>query len=253
MQGAAEMLEWLNAIAFPYLLVTNDANHSHEEKSESLCRAGLDISPATIVSAGDVVAQVAREHALIGRTIFVMGDLGKPDYAEAAGIRVTRDIARLPACSGVIVGEDNYDWQPTFNAVINFFINHPEAPFIVPNPDVYWPDGRNGIAIGAGGKAGFIVSVLEDYGITVCPQYLGKPYGAVFEYARSRIGELRDTEGIAPGRIVMVGDSLKGDVRGANRAGYFSVLVLTGITVEAQLARLGEDPEMVPRMIVENL
>lgn len=253
LRGAAELLEWLETIAFPYLLVTNDANHSHEEKAESLHRAGLDISPAAILSAGDVVGQAAREHGLVGRTLFVMGDLGKPDYAERAGIRVTREIARLHSCSGVIVGEENYDWQPTFNAVINFFIHHPDAPFIVPNPDIYWPDGHNGIAIGAGGKAGFIVSVLEDYGITVRPEYLGKPYGAVFECARSRICELRGEEGVAPSRIVMVGDSLRGDILGANRAGYHSVLVLTGITVESQLTRLSENPETIPRMIVENL
>ena len=253
LSGAAELLDWLAAKGVPHLLVTNDANHSHEEKSEALSRAGLELSPEWIVSAGDVVATAASEHRLAGRTVFVMGSLGKPDYAEKAGISVTRELARLDECAGVIVGEENYDWQSTFNAVINFFIKHPTAPFIVPNPDIYWPSEGGGIAIGAGGKAGFIVSVLEDYGVHIRPEYLGKPHGAIFESARSRISELCGAGEVPSERIIMVGDSLKGDIRGANRAGFFSVLVLTGITVEAQLERSFGNPDLRPRLIAEAL
>lgn len=251
--GARELITDLDGQSMPYLLVTNDANHSHAEKAAALHAAGLDIPEGRIVSSGDVIAETVRERGLSGRRVFVMGDLGDPDYAVEAGLEVTRDIRELGGCAGVIVGEDNYDWQPTFNAVINFFIAHPQAPFVVPNPDVYWPDSHGTIAIGAGGKAQFIVSVLEDYGVSVAPEYLGKPYGAVFHYGRSRLIGARGRDPESDERIVMVGDSLKGDILGANEAGFLSVLTPTGITTREQIAGLAPDSPFRPSLFAAAL
>ena len=253
LSGSSELIADLDGHHVPYLLVTNDANHSHAEKAAALRAAGLSIPHDRIVSAGDVIAETVHERNLLGRRVFVMGDLGSPDYAVEAGLEVTRDIGKLDGCVGVIVGEENYDWQPTFNAVVNFFIKHPDAPFVVPNPDVYWPDSHGTIAIGAGGKARFIVSVLEDYGITVTPEYLGKPYGAVFAYGRTRLAEARGREPRSTERIVMVGDSLKGDILGANRAGFVSVLMPTGITTPGQLEALAPDSPLRPALFAEAL
>ena len=249
--GANELLTWLESISFPYLLVTNDANHSHEEKAHVLGRLGIEVSPTSILSAGDVIARVAQERGFRGRLFFVMGDLGR--YAEEAGIVVTRVLSEIGGCSGVIVGEGDYDWQSTFNAVVNFFVNHPDAPFIVPNPDIYWPDGHRGIAIAAGGKARFIASVLEEYGIALQPEHLGKPYRAVFDYARSRLGMIQGRSCDLPERIILVGDSLTGDIRGANRAGFMSALVLTGITAEKQLEGIAPESEGWPDFLIESL
>lgn len=251
--GARRLLDRLESRSVPYLLVTNDANHSHEEKAASLGRLGIDVSTDYIVSAGDVVAKIVGERGFTGEQFFVMGDLGRPGYAETAGLSVTRQRSELPRCRGVIVGEENYNWEPTFNAVINFFISNPDAPFIVPNPDIYWPDGEQGIAIGAGGKARFITFVLEEYGVPLQPEYLGKPHRAVFDYAHSRLEGIRGEPCGDPSRIVMVGDSLRGDIRGANRAGFRSALVLTGITVPHQLDGIGEDSDMRPDYLVEEL
>lgn len=251
--GALELFGYLDGIGCPYLLVTNDANRSHEEKSAALRAAGLVIEPDSILSAGDVLSRLSRERKLEGRRFFVMGDLGNPDYADRAGMVVTRARSTLDECAGVIVGEENYDWQPTFNAVINFFIRHPEAHFIVPNPDIYWPDNHGAIAIGAGAKARFIRSVLEDYGVSIQPEYLGKPYRAVYEFARARLAAIRGKDCESPERIVMVGDSLKGDIRGANRVGFLSVLVLTGITPERQLHGIAPDSELRPKILADSL
>lgn len=251
--GALGLVEMLDRKRIPYLLLTNDANHSHEEKAARLADAGLEIPPTHIVSAGDVISEVVGERDLAGQPFFVMGELGTPNYAEAAGLRITRELAELAACRGVIVGEENYHWEPTFNAVINFFIAHPSALFIVPNPDSYWPDSQGGIAIGAGGKARFICSILDDYGAHIEPLFLGKPYPAVFAFARR---ELERTYGRCisqAGRILMVGDSLSGDIRGANGAGHTSVLVLTGITTEAMLSNGRLAAEVIPDVVVQGL
>ncbi len=66
---------------------------------------------------------------------FIMGNLGNPCFAQKAGLHTTRDLSQIHRCQGIIVGEKGYDWETTINAVVNFFIQKPDALLIVPNPD----------------------------------------------------------------------------------------------------------------------
>lgn len=232
MPGVPAMIKQLESAGFPFYLLTNDGNHSTKEKSNTLKKAGLDIKPDEIISCSDVLKPFAREKGLAGEKFFVMGDLGKPSYAEKAGLKIEKRTIKINECAGVIVGEGTYNWQSNISSAMNYFIKYPERLLIVPNPDSYWPNGPNGeLGIGAGGKARFICTILGDYGIKIRPVYLGKPYRAIFNYAF----EILKTRFNLPSnllrkRVLMLGDSLASDVRGANRFGFTSGLVLTGIT-----------------------
>ncbi|MFZ2657413.1 MAG: HAD-IIA family hydrolase [Victivallales bacterium] len=232
MPGASTLIKRLEDSGFPFFLLTNDGNHSTEEKSWMLKRAGLDIRPDEIVSCSDALKPFAEKYGLTGRKFFVMGDLGNPNYAERAGLKVERNTRKICECSGVIIGEGTYNWQSNISAAMNFFIKYPDRFLIVPNPDSYWPNGPNGeLGIGAGGKARFICTILSDYGIKIKPAYLGKPYGAVFNYAFDILKDRFDISGnIQRKRVLMLGDSLASDIHGANNFGFTSGLVLTGIT-----------------------
>ncbi|MFA6291268.1 MAG: HAD-IIA family hydrolase [Victivallales bacterium] len=232
MPGVPALIRQLEDGAFPFFLLTNDGNHSTREKSLLLKKAGLDIKADEIISCGDALKPFARENGLAGQKFFVMGDLGKPSYAEKAGLKVEKRVKNINECSGVIVGEGTYNWQSNISSAMNYFIKYPDRPLIVPNPDSYWPNGPNGeLGIGAGGKARFICTILGDYGIRLRPVYLGKPYRAIFDYAfeilKTRFGLPAN---LPRKRILMLGDSLASDIRGANRFGFTSGLVLTGIT-----------------------
>ncbi len=239
--GAKLLIESLRCDKIPFILMTNDGNHSTEEKCDSLHRAGIDVSAAEIVSCGHALRLLARDRHLVGGNFFVMGDLG--NFAEQAGLVPVCDFEAIDDCDGVIVGESNYDWESTFNAVINFFIRNPDRMLIVPNPDTYWPDNHDGICVGAGGKARFIQSVLTEYG---CPLdeivYLGKPYAPIYQLA---LEQLKTAQGLSvdtdPESILMVGDSLRSDVCGAINAGFSSALVLTGITTREHVLRERSD------------
>ena len=129
----------------------------------------------------------------------------------------------------------------SWEAAVNFFRRHPERPFIVPNPDLCWPDPvSGGICIGAGGQARCIEHLLREFGIELRIFYLGKPYPAIYRHA---FRELERRFGIhpEPSELLMLGDSLASDIRGANRSGMVSALVLTGITSQEQaLAARGD-------------
>ncbi|MHB9138120.1 MAG: HAD-IIA family hydrolase [Victivallaceae bacterium] len=236
LNGADVLLEQLRREHFPFYLLTNDGNHSTQEKSVIADKAGLKVSPDEIVSCGMAILHFAEHQNAAGKTFFVMGDLGQPCYAEDAGLKVCRNVKQISSCSGVIVGEGFYDWQENINAVFNFFIKNPGMPLLVPNPDSYWPNGRRGeFGIGAGGKARFICGILEEMGIIVSPIYLGKPYSAIYEYTVELLKERFGLPGdLNYNRILMLGDSLKSDIKGANILGMKSGLMLTGITSAEQ-------------------
>ncbi|HCE45915.1 MAG TPA: hypothetical protein DET40_20410 [Lentisphaeria bacterium] len=239
MPGASSLIKRLETAKFPFYLLTNDGNHSTEEKSGMLKRAGLDIRPDRIVSCADALVPFVENNMLKGKKFFVMGDLGKPNFAEKAGLKVERMTRKICECQGVIVGEGTYNWQSNISAAMNFFIKYPDRFLVVPNPDSYWPNGASGeLGIGAGGKARFICTILSDYGIRKNPIYLGKPYSAIFDHAfEILITSFNLPANLQKKQVLMLGDSLASDIRGANNFGFTSGLVLTGITNQDHLKK----------------
>lgn len=229
--GAAELLQILRNSQFPFCLLTNDGNNSTEEKSAIMRRRGLDVSPDEIISCGHPLADIAKKYGYIGKKFYIMGELGTPDFAELAGIVTERNPKEIDSCEGIIVGEGTYNWQENITAAINYYIKNESRVMIVPNPDSYWPSGNGEIGIGAGGKARFLCTILKEYGIKITPNYLGKPYKPVYRCAlrmlKDRFNLPREVTGK---KILMLGDSLLSDIRGANRSGFSSGLLLTGIS-----------------------
>ena len=87
-------------------------------------------------------------------------------------------------------------------------------------------------------------------GVEIEPIYLGKPHAAIYEHT---LYELERRFGVEPEPecILMLGDSLASDVRGANRAGFTSALVLTGITTPEMAANA--DGELRPGLIFDSI
>jgi len=246
--GAAALLERLQALALPYRILTNDANHSVEEKAALLARAGLAVEARAITSSGHGLTEAAERAGLAGELCFVLGRLGQPSYAEAAGIRVTARLAELPGCRAALVGEDAYDWEATINEVINFLIARPDAPLVVPNPDLYYPGEDRRVHVAAGGVARLIASVCAAHGRPLEPLYLGKPHEPIFHHNHGRL-ESALGRAVERRRVLMVGDSLASDVAGARAFGYRSALALTGATSGERWRASDHRPDLVFRAL----
>ena len=250
--NAAELIGELRQRNFPHYLLTNDANHSREEKSSFLRRAGLPVAPTEIISCGSALRPLVRERAWEGRRFFILGDLGNPCFARAAGLKTSRDLQELDDCFGVIVGEGYYDWHDQMQSAINFFRRHPERPMVVPNPDSYWPGRYDGFGVGAGGQARFLCQILHEMGVEIHPIYLGKPYRPIYELAREVLTGRFGFAAPPPwSSLMMVGDSLQSDIRGGNALGMFTTLVLTGITGRSEAEAAA--PECTPDLILPEL
>lgn len=242
--GSRHLLALLDRLCLPYLFLTNDGNHSTQEKAQRLELAGLTVTPAQIVSCGHAIDPLVKKNGLSGQSFFIMGDTGRPCYAETAGLVPVRDLKQLKDCTGVIIGEENYPWEQVINAVVNFFIDTPDAPLIVPNPDEFYPSRELKIHIAAGGVARFIQHVLDAYGLPLEPIYLGKPYKPIFHIAIASV-ERQKGKPIDSNKILMVGDNIDADIAGGRQVGFRTALVLTGVTAPAALEIADIEPDFI--------
>ena len=242
--GSRRLLGLLRQKRLPFVLLTNDGNHATSEKADRLTRAGLEITPDQIISCGHAIAPQIESLNMVGEFFFAMGDTGVPCYARAAGLEITRDTVALGACAGVIIGEEHYDWEPVINAVVNFFIDNPLSPLIVPNPDEFYPATGLKIHIAAGGIARFMQRVLKAYGVNIKPIYLGKPFAPIFKMASKYLDQQLGRT-VMPGNVLMVGDNLSADIAGGQNAGFRTALLLTGVTSPDAISRLNPIPDMV--------
>lgn len=242
---ASGFLASLRDRQFPFGLLTNDARHSRQEKAERLCRRGLDVRPEEITSSGHGLEELAAGRGLVGERFFVMGDLGEPCYAGLAGMRTTRDIAEMDTCRGVIVSERNFDWEVSINAAINYFLDHPEGLLIVPNPDEFFMTDRLHVRMASGAPAHLIAHILALFGPRIEPIVLGKPHLPIFAHNHRILEERFGLAALRKERVLMIGDSIRSDIAGANAFGYRSALVMTGITTPQVLADATPYPDHV--------
>ncbi len=246
--GSRALLAMLRKETIPFYLLTNDGDHSTREKSQILNASGIDVRPREIVSCAHGLVGLFQDKKISTAPFFIMGNLGSPCFAEDAGLKTTRNIQEIDTCQGIIVGEKGYDWEPTINAAVNFFVKNPRAPLIVPNPDEYYPGHTGQLCIGAGGVGRFVSRVLETYGIKINPLYLGKPFAPIFQKTHALLEEKCGRQ-IPRDRVLMIGDFIKSDIQGALNFGYRSALVLTGVTT----VEVAENSAVQPDMIFQTL
>ena len=250
--GVLDFLQYLSRQDIPFLLLTNDAGASHEQKAGILQRGGLPVTPHQILSAGDGLKWWAKQNYR-GGLFFQYGSFGTPSYVENAGIEFTKDPERIRECCGVLGGEEIFDWRISLEAAFNLLLKHPEYPYIIGNPDPYWVSNRKaGCGIGAGGLARMVQTILLSAGVDIQPVYLGKPYEPVYQSVIPYLRESFSGKSFDdPGRIIMVGDMLFSDIAGARKNNFRSALVMTGATTPDVLSQTAESdlPEWICQRI----
>ena len=248
---APQFIDELRSNNTPFFFLTNDGNNSRERKCSFLNSCGINAEVDDIISCADVLAEIARNKGYAGKKFFVLGEIGKPAF-EASGIIECKNIDEINECCGILNGEGFYDWRPNLEAAFGFLIDHPDAPWLVTNPDSYWPNAKTGkYSVGAGGQARFIEGLLKELGYNSTPHYLGKPYKGIYDYTIAKLKEKYPEKEISLNRIYGIGDYLKSDIKGAKSYGMNAVLVLSGITSKSLLESASE--EYQPHLVFDRL
>jgi HAD superfamily hydrolase (TIGR01459 family) len=223
--GAPAFIAELNRRGKAYWLLSNTAARLPEQAAERYQGFGLAIPAERILTAGMLLGPHFRAAGLVGKRCLVLGPEDSVRYvARAGGVPVDlgedfeavvlADQAGFPLLDGL-------DWL--LSRLIAKLDAGEAVALILPNPDLIYPKAA-GYGITAGSLALPLETALRqrypgrpDLGFA----RLGKPHPGLFEEAARR----------APrGAMVMVGDQLETDIRGANAFGIDSALVLGGVS-----------------------
>ena len=222
--GAVELIANLNAIAKTYFVLTNDASALPESRSENYAKLALNIKPEQIITSGGLLSRYFADAHLQGLRCVILGPEDSVRYVQIAGGEVVPIGADFDA---VVIGDQSgFPFLETMDQVMTDLFRKTDkgenVRLILPNPDLIYPDGD-----GFGFASASIAMLLESALKLRYPERddlhfirLGKPHEAIFAEALRRSGT-RD--------MVMIGDQLETDIKGANDFGLDSVLVGTGI------------------------
>jgi glycerol-1-phosphatase len=243
--GAAELVGRLNRQGKPYFVLTNDASKLPATAVARYRGYGLHLDADRIITSGSLLAPYFDAHGLRGRRAVVLGPPDSIAYVEQAGGKIVAPGDPFDVL--VVADESGYDFLDTLNAVLGALVRAIDrgetVRLVLPNPDVIYP-APGGVF---GFASGSIALVFEAAMRARYParddlrfDRLGKPHDAMFREALRRSGT-RD--------MVMVGDQLETDVRGALAFGLDGVLLATGVAAVSATAMDGLRPTYVMRAL----
>ena len=231
--GAAEAVNQLAHDGHHVLFATNNSAATVAAQETKLASFGIDAS-GRILSSAMAAASLVED----GERVFVMGG---PGIVEAIAERGAVSVPLTPADAGppqldaVIVGLDvdvSYDRLRMAGSAIRN-----GARFIGTNHDPTYPT-EHGLSVGGGALVAAVQTAAE-----VEPIFAGKPNEPMARLAIRRLGA----------DALMIGDRDDTDGDFARTAGYRFGLVLSGVTTQAEAARLNPAPDYVAADVPELL
>ncbi|HEX7629238.1 MAG TPA: HAD hydrolase-like protein [Candidatus Methylomirabilis sp.] len=224
--GAVELLRKLNRLGKPYYILTNDASQLPLTAARKYHAYGLAVDPERFVTSGELLTPHFADHHLAGARCVVLGPADTAQYVELAG---GRPVALGNPFEVLVMGDDaGFPLRDTMDALLTAlfrkFDRQEAVQLVLPNPDLIYPAGEHRFRMASGSLALILEAALQlRYPGRPDLRFarLGKPSSAIFAEALRRSGT-RD--------MVMLGDQLETDIRGANDFGLDSVLVTTGVT-----------------------
>jgi NagD protein len=213
--GARDFVKALIASGAPFIFLTNNSAPTPEDLSVRLGHLGIPgLSPRHFyTSALNTADFLSETHPAC--TAFVLGEGG---LLTALHEKKIASDAIHP--SYVVVGEGAVSLEKLAKA--HTCVEH-GARLLATNPDNWCPVSGEETRPGAGATAAFLEASTGRRAY-----YLGKPNGYMFHRAVRKLAEM--TGGARTEQVVVIGDTMETDIRGAIEAGLQAYLVLSGST-----------------------
>jgi NagD protein len=230
--GATEFLHHLQREDIPYLFLTNNSAYTPLDVVVKLRKFDIHTSVENVYTSALATAEFVHQQKPNG-TVFVIGEGGLLNALNDVQYAISKEHPDY-----VIVGEGR---------VLNFEMVEQAhrciaggAALISTNADTWCPTDS-----GPRPGCGAIVALLESAtGRTA--YHVGKPNPFMMRAARKRINLSTD-------EVIMIGDTMETDIRGATDLGFKSILVLTGSTSLETLKHHPFAPTRVVTSIAELL
>jgi len=228
--GAADFLARLVERGRRFLVLTNNSIFTPRDLAARLAHAGLQVPEESIWTSALATADFLSSQ-MPGGSAYVIGEAGLTTALYESGFTLT-DISP----DYVVLGETRtYSFEAITRAIR---LVGGGARFIATNPDVTSPSAEGPLPA-TGSVAAMITKATGAQ-----PYFVGKPNPMMFRSAMNRISAHSET-------TVMIGDRMDTDVVAGIEAGLETMLVLTGSTRAADIARYPYRPTRVVDSIAD--
>ena len=226
---ASEFINFLNQSKKPYFILSNGSRQKPEIASKNYHSLGLNIACDKIITSGSLVESWINIRQREYNDFKTISIIGPPESyftientdAELVSIDSKKNIDGI-----IITNQDGFPFIETMNRAISKLFKAKDKgydiPILLPNPDLIYPDKEGSYGI----TSGMVALILEKAfqlrypGEQPIIHRLGKPYMTIFDHAKKLF---------KASKMVMIGDQIATDIKGANNAGIDSVLINTGI------------------------
>ncbi|HNS01062.1 MAG TPA: HAD-IIA family hydrolase [Anaerolineae bacterium] len=228
--GADQFIQRLQASGAEFLVLTNNPLYTPGDLAHRFKLIGLDIPSERIFTSAMATARFLHSQRPQA-TAFVIGESGLTSPIHELGYVIT-DIEP----DYVVLGETHSYNLEQITTAIRLVAGG--AHFLATNPDPSGP-GEGGIVPACGAMAALIERATG-----VAPFFVGKPNPLMMRMALNYLDvHSEDT--------VMVGDRMDTDIIGGVQAGLETILVLTGVTAEADVRRFPYQPTRIVPSVAE--
>lgn len=225
MPGLKTFFAFLHQHHIGFVLATNNSSRLPEQYVAKLARFGVEVPPQCVLTSAQAAAAYLADLAPPGTRVYAIGGKGVRQALERRGFVLTDEGAAY-----VVVGWDRHlTWDKLATAAL---LIHAGAGFIGTNPDVNYPTEQGPVP----GNGAQLAALEATTG--VAPVVVGKPEPWMYDEALRRMGARPETTAV-------IGDRLDTDIGGGVRAGLTTVLVLSGISTQADLAASPVKPDLV--------
>lgn len=228
--GADTFVQALYDNGIEFMVLTNNSMSTPRDLSARLLRTGLDIPPERIWTSATATATFLSTQVKAG-TAYVIGESGLTTALHEAGWILSDANPDF-----VVLGETRTYSFEAITTAINLIRNG--ARFIATNPDVTGP-APHGVLPATGSVAALITTATNR-----SPYYVGKPNPVMMRSALNKIGAHSED-------AIMIGDRMDTDVKSGIEAGMRTILVRTGISDDAEIARYPYRPTRVLGSVAE--
>lgn len=230
-------LQRLRALGIGYTFLTNNPSKSVPDYLGHLQRMGLHVTRDELHTSAQATIDYLRTHHPDAKRLFLLGTPSMIAEFEDAGFSSSRDDAHDEPDAVVVAFDTTLAFSRLGRAA--WWIRNGK-PYLATNPDFVCPTDQPTVLV----DCGSVCAAIEKAAGRAPDVTLGKPDPDMLSGILKR-------HALQPREVAMVGDRLYTDVRMAQRAGAFGVLVLSGEATTEDVARAEPPPDLVVPTLAE--
>ncbi len=223
-EGATQTVCWAQQHHIPHLFLTNTTSRPRSALVKKLASMGINIDESQLLTPAVAACQWIKNNVIGDIALFIP----QATQTEFQNLPVAK-ADQSKHIGAIVVGDLGEQWNFfNLNRAFHLLMNDTQPALIALGMTRYWL-AEDGLRL----DAGPFVSALQ-YATGRNPVVLGKPAKPFYEAALQTLGVKAD-------HTYMIGDDIRGDIDGAQKAGIKAILVKTGKFQAGDLA-LGITP-----------